>query len=211
MKITRILLMALAAVVIAGTVASASTLGSSRGEGAERTARIAALATDEVTTDDGTTDDGTTDDGTTDDGTTDEVCADATDEVTTDEVTTDDGTTDETCGDGTEDLVEVAPTTFADCAGLTGLDNAICRHEVLLGSESLLESDSDHGLAHALEQLKENKAKHDAEATHVSGEDGTTDDGTDDEVTTTSDTSSSPGQSGEAHGQSGESHGNSGH
>ena len=202
MKITRILLMALTAVVIAATVASASPPVASQGQGAAHTAGIAALA---VTTEsdpvDGTTDDGTTDEGTTD-------------EVTTDEGTTDEVTTDETCGDGTEVLVEDAPLTFADCVGLTGLDNAICRHIVLLGgSEDLLESEDDHGLSHALGQLEENKARHDGETTEVSDEDGTTDEGTDEGVTTTSDDTSdgSPGKSGESHGKSGESHGNSGH
>jgi len=221
MKITRILLMALTAVVIAATVASASPPVASQGQGAAHTAGIAALA---VTTEsdpvDETTDDGTTDETTTDEGTTDEVCVDTTtdevttDEVTTDEVTTDEVTTDETCGDGTEVLVEDAPLTFADCVGLTGLDNAICRHIVLLGgSEDLLESEDDHGLSHALGQLEENKARHDGETTEVSDEDGTTDEGTDEGVTTTSDDTSdgSPGKSGESHGKSGESHGNSGH
>ena len=226
MKITRILLMALTAVVIAATVASASPPVASQGQGAAHTAGIAALAvtteSDPVdeTTDDGTTDEVTTDETTTDEGTTDEVCVDTTtdevttDEVTTDEVTTDEVTTDETCGDGTEVLVEDAPLTFADCVGLTGLDNAICRHIVLLGgSEDLLESEDDHGLSHALGQLEENKARHDGETTEVSDEDGTTDEGTDEGVTTTSDDTSdgSPGKSGESHGKSGESHGNSGH
>ena len=216
MKITRILLMALTAVVIAATVASASPPVASQGQGASHTAGIAALAvtteSDPVdeTTDDGTTDEVTTDETTTDEGTTDEVCVD----TTTDEVTTDEVTTDETCGDGTEVLVEDAPLTFADCVGLTGLDNAICRHIVLLGgSEDLLESEDDHGLSHALGQLEENKARHDGETTEVSDEDGTTDEGTDEGVTTTSDDTSdgSPGKSGESHGKSGESHGNSGH
>ena len=187
MKITRILLMALTAVVIAATVASASPPVASQGQGAAHTAGIAALA---VTTESDPVDE------TTDDGTTDEV------------------TTDETCGDGTEVLVEDAPLTFADCVGLTGLDNAICRHIVLLGgSEDLLESEDDHGLSHALGQLEENKARHDGETTEVSDEDGTTDEGTDEGVTTTSDDTSdgSPGKSGESHGKSGESHGNSGH
>jgi len=222
MKITRIFLMALAAVVIAATVASASPSVASQGEGAARTARIAALAlttesdpadepvddtTDDGTTDDGTTDDGTTDDGTTDDVSADDACVDDTDEGTTDEGTTDEGTTDATCSDVTEDLIEEIPTTFADCAGLTGLDNAICRHVVLLGAEGLLATDDDHGLSHALGQLEENKAKHDGETTDVSDEDGASDEGTD----TSDDTSSSPGKSGESHGKSGESHGNSGH
>jgi len=208
--------MALTAVVIAATVASASPPVASQGQGAAHTAGIAALAvtteSDPVdeTTDDGTTDEVTTDETTTDEGTTDEVCVD----TTTDEVTTDEVTTDETCGDGTEVLVEDAPLTFADCVGLTGLDNAICRHIVLLGgSEDLLESEDDHGLSHALGQLEENKARHDGETTEVSDEDGTTDEGTDEGVTTTSDDTSdgSPGKSGESHGKSGESHGNSGH
>ena len=192
MKITRILLMALTAVVIAATVASASPPVASQGQGAAHTAGIAALA---VTTESDPVHE-TTDDG------------------TTDEVTTDETTTDETCGDGTEVLVEDAPLTFADCVGLTGLDNAICRHIVLLGgSEDLLESEDDHGLSHALGQLEENKARHDGETTEVSDEDGTTDEGTDEGVTTTSDDTSdgSPGKSGESHGKSGESHGNSGH
>ena len=218
--------MALAAVVIAATVASASPSVASQGEGAARTAQIAALAlttesdpadepvdesTDDGTTDDGTTDDGTADDGTTDDVTADEGCVDETDEGTTDEGTTDEGTTDATCSDGAEDLIEEIPTTFADCAGLTGLDNAICRHVVLLGAEGLLASDDDHGLSHALGQLLENKAKHDGETTDVSDEDGSGDEGADEGTDTSDDTASSPGKSGESHGKSGESHGNSGH
>ena len=44
---------------------------------------------------------------------------------------------------------------FTECAGLTGLDNAICRHEQLL-----VVHPEHHGLSNSLGHLKENKAKH---------------------------------------------------
>ena len=82
---------------------------------------------------------------------------------------------------------------FSACEGLTGLDNAICRHEALL----VVQPDNQ-GLQNSLAHLQENKAKHEAK----SGDD----DGGD--VPPSEDGSSSSSNHG--HGQSGESHGNAG-
>jgi len=71
---------------------------------------------------------------------------------------------------------------FSACSGLTGLENAICRHEALL----TLHPDN-HGLQNSLSHLQANLAKHQAEQHGKSGE--------------------SHGKSGESHGKSGESHG----
>ena len=51
---------------------------------------------------------------------------------------------------------------FTECAGLTGLDNAICRHERLLvvHPEHHGLSNSLGGLSNSLGHLNENKAKH---------------------------------------------------
>jgi hypothetical protein len=72
---------------------------------------------------------------------------------------------------------------FSGCVGLTGLDNAICRHEVLLA----LNPDNP-GLANSLAHLQANLAKH---ATEV----------------TAAETVSCPGHSCDPHGNSGGSHG----
>ena len=79
---------------------------------------------------------------------------------------------------------------FSACAGLTGLENAICRHEALL----VLKPDN-FGLQNSLTHLQTNLAKKlekaaAREALKQSGE--------------------SHGKSGESHGKSGESHGKSG-
>lgn len=50
----------------------------------------------------------------------------------------------------------VAPE-FTACEGLTGLDNAICRHEALLAVHP-----DNQGLQHSLGRLIENKAEHEA-------------------------------------------------
>jgi hypothetical protein len=73
---------------------------------------------------------------------------------------------------------------FSGCVGLTGLDNAICRHEVLLA----LNPDNP-GLANSLARLQANLAKHAPE------------------VTIAADPASCPGHSCDPHGNSGESHG----
>jgi hypothetical protein len=73
---------------------------------------------------------------------------------------------------------------FSGCVGLTGLDNAICRHEVLLA----LNPDNP-GLANSLAHLQANLAKH---ATVV---------------TTAADPASCPGHSCDPHGNSDGSHG----
>jgi hypothetical protein len=79
---------------------------------------------------------------------------------------------------------------FTACEGLTGLDNAICRHEALL----VVHPDNP-GLQHSLTHLQENKAQHEAKAGSHDGGGVASGDG--------SSSSSSNG-----HGQSGESHGN---
>jgi hypothetical protein len=71
---------------------------------------------------------------------------------------------------------------FSACSGLTGLENAICRHEALL----TLHPDNQ-GLQNSLSHLQANLAKHQAK------QHGTSD--------------TSHGKSGEAHGKSGEAHG----
>jgi hypothetical protein len=81
---------------------------------------------------------------------------------------------------------------FSACKGLTGLDNAICRHEALL----VVQPDNQ-GLQNSLAHLQDIKAKHEAK----SGDDGG-------DVSTSKDGSSSNPDHG--HGQSGETHGNAG-
>lgn len=84
----------------------------------------------------------------------------------------------------------VAPD-FSSCAGLTGLENAICRHDALLAVDP-----ANTGLANSLAQLQANLAKkqaHDAaKAAAVHGNSG-----------------SAPGHSGESHGHSGSAPGHS--
>jgi hypothetical protein len=80
---------------------------------------------------------------------------------------------------------------FSACEGLTGLDNAICRHEALL----VIQPDNQ-GLQNSLGHLQENKAKHDAKAADDSGEFPPED--------------SASSSNGHGHGQSGEPHGNAG-
>ena len=48
---------------------------------------------------------------------------------------------------------------FSACEGLTGLDNAICRHEALL-----VVHPDNRGLRYSLGQLQENKATHEGSA-----------------------------------------------
>jgi hypothetical protein len=81
---------------------------------------------------------------------------------------------------------------FTACEGLTGLDNAICRHEALL-----VVHPDNRGLQNSLTHLLEIKAEHHAKADerdggHVPPEHG------------------SSSSSSNDHGQSGESHGNAG-
>lgn len=96
---------------------------------------------------------------------------------------------------------------FSACVGLTGLENAICRHEALL----VLQPENP-GLANALEHLVANLAKHAGEAedgtigeTSPDGTEGTADaseeEGTGDGGTTTVDTAPCPGKSCEPHGR----------
>ena len=46
---------------------------------------------------------------------------------------------------------------FTGCEGMTGLDNAICRHEALLAVHP-----DNHGLQHSLERLEANSERHEA-------------------------------------------------
>jgi hypothetical protein len=73
---------------------------------------------------------------------------------------------------------------FSSCMGLTGLENAICRHEVLLAANP-----DNPGLANSLAHLQANLAKHAPLAT------------------TTADPASCPGHSCDPHGNSDGSHG----
>jgi hypothetical protein len=83
---------------------------------------------------------------------------------------------------------------FTACEGLTGLDNAVCRHEALLAVHP-----DNHGLQSSLAHLQELKAEHEAKADHGNGGN----------VPPGHGSSSSSGH-GQDHGQSGESHGNAG-
>jgi len=106
------------------------------------------------------------------------------------------GTTGQAGATGEGDPTEGTGPDFSSCAGLTGLDNAICRHEVLLTA-----SPDSQGLANSLAHLQANAlanaAKHER--------DGVADDGS-----STADTASCPGHSCEPHGKSAEPHGDSG-
>jgi len=82
---------------------------------------------------------------------------------------------------------------FTACKGLTGLDNAICRHEALL-----VVHPDNHGLQNSLTHLQ-NKAEHEARAGEEGGGNMPPGNG-----------SSSSSDHGQGHGQSGESHGNAG-
>jgi len=79
---------------------------------------------------------------------------------------------------------------FSSCEGMTGLDNAICRHEALL-----VVHPDNHGLQNSLTHLQENKASHEANAGEEDG--GNVPPG---------DASSSSSSHGQGHGRSGESH-----
>jgi hypothetical protein len=81
---------------------------------------------------------------------------------------------------------------FSACEGLTGLDNAICRHEALL-----VVHPDNRGLRYSLGHLQENKANHEGSAGEGHSGDDPSEDG-------------STGGSSSGHGQSGESHGNGG-
>lgn len=85
---------------------------------------------------------------------------------------------------------------FSGCAGLVGLENAICRHEALLALRP-----DDPGLANALEHLVANLAKHADEVPVGDGPtDGTTDDGATDGEAKATASSACPGKSCEPHG-----------
>lgn len=79
---------------------------------------------------------------------------------------------------------------FSDCVGF-GLDNAICRHVVLLAGSP------NQGLANSLAHLQENALKHQSDATA-------------EDSSSTDDIASCPGHSCDSHGHSGDPHGNSG-
>jgi hypothetical protein len=82
---------------------------------------------------------------------------------------------------------------FSACVGLTGLENAICRHEALLEVHP-----DNHGLQNSLTHLQANLAKHQAAEHGPSGEHGSA---------ATHGPSGSHAHSGEPHGKSGEPHG----
>jgi hypothetical protein len=85
-----------------------------------------------------------------------------------------------------EGSVEGRTPNFSACEGLTGLENAICRHEALLDVKP-----DHHGLMNALDRLNANQERKAARWAEKHGEDvGTTGGGT----------SSCPGKSCEAHG-----------
>lgn len=97
---------------------------------------------------------------------------------------------------GEGDPAEGTGPDFSGCAdltgaGLTGLDNAICRHVALLAG-----SPDNQGLLNSLAHLQANAAKHESDAT---AEDGSS----------TDETASCPGHSCDPHGHSGDPHGNS--
>jgi hypothetical protein len=81
---------------------------------------------------------------------------------------------------------------FTACEGLTGLDNAICRHEALL----VVHPDNQR-LQNSLDHLQENEAKQEASPGEGHPGDDPSGDG-------------STGGSSSGHGQSGESHGSGG-
>jgi hypothetical protein len=83
---------------------------------------------------------------------------------------------------------------FTACEGLTGLDNAICRHEALL-----VVHPDNQGLQNSLTHLLERRAEHEARAGEEDGGHVPPGNG-----------SSSSSSHGQSHGQSGESHGNAG-
>jgi hypothetical protein len=60
------------------------------------------------------------------------------------------------------------PPDFSGCVGLTGLDNAICRHEALLQVKP-----HNPGLANSLGHLQANAAAHAAKAVGTNGNSGT--------------------------------------
>ncbi|MGA9161444.1 MAG: hypothetical protein WB297_11365 [Actinomycetota bacterium] len=98
--------------------------------------------------------------------------------------------------DDGSDPTEASPggADFSACEGMTGLDNAICRHEALL-----VVHPDNKGLQNSLGRLQQNKAKHE-------GAGGQGDQG----VVPPDDDSSSSTTTSSTHGQSGESHGNAG-
>jgi hypothetical protein len=98
------------------------------------------------------------------------------------------GATGETGATGATGAIETttadgAGADFSGCVGLTGLENAICRHEALLAANP-----DNPGLANSLAHLQANLAKHAPELT-------------------TADAVSCPGHSCDPHGNSGGSHG----
>jgi len=74
----------------------------------------------------------------------------------------------ETSGDdeAVVDEASAAPN-FSACVGLRGLENAICRHEALLAAQP-----DNLGLQNALTQLEANLAKHEEKHAESSDEDG---------------------------------------
>lgn len=193
MKLLRILVTALAVVIVAGTVASASPSLRAALSGEP------ALSEPSVAPAPSPSDDAVTDP--TDPSEPEPAETPSTDPSETETPPPDgsgDATEDE--GDATEDEGSTAPD-FTACEGLTGLDNAICRHDALL-----LVHPDNQGLQNALERLLDNKAKHD-DTEGDTTDDGQANEGDDgsDEGSTQDGSSSCPGKSCESHGNG---HGN---
>jgi hypothetical protein len=135
------------------------------------------------------------------------------------------GATETSGATGASGLVAVAGTTgpdFSACVGLTGLQNAMCRHAALLARDP-----ENHGLANSCMHLVENYGRHagvtvDPTVCAVPTVAGGVTSSPSDAVHGKSgephgngaavhgQSGESHGQSGESHGQSGESHGNAG-
>ena len=172
MKLLRTLVTALAAVIVAGTVASAAP---------HLRATFDAEPTPEVTVSPQTS-------------------PEPTDPPETEptEAPTPPPSASETSPPESDEVNEGASTApdFSACGGLTGLDNAICRHVALL-----LVKPGHEGLKNALDHLRANQAQH--------AEDPAEGDG-DDPATETDPSTSCPGKSCEAHGN-GNGNGHSNH
>jgi ABC-type transport system substrate-binding protein len=136
MKILRTLVTALAAVIVAGTVASAAPPLLSSAPDAEPTPEVAVTPSQTPSPE-----------------STDPLESEPTEtpspSPSASETSSPPGSDEE--GDG----ASAAPD-FSACEGLTGLENAICRHEALLAVDP-----ENEGLQNALQRLLDNQARHD--------------------------------------------------
>ena len=159
MKLLRTLVSALAVVVVAGTVASASPL---------LRAAFEVEPTPEVTVSQEPAP-----------GPTGPPETEPTDPPETEptEAPTPPADTSETSPPGSDDADEdasVAPD-FSACEGLTGLDNAVCRHEALLAVQPENVQPENRGLQTSLDRLLANQARHAEDATETDPDEGTPD------------------------------------